>query len=118
MPVYAFDERLKIKREIDPPPASLFVGLGFNKSAEESKKHYRRYYPDELENIKEVIPKKPFHECVVRRGQQRGASKGFFSMFRKADTDDSGQITTIKEVGKFKGIIKVYNNDEMENYKS
>lgn len=87
-------------------------------SAEETKKHYRRYYPDELENVKEVIPKKPFHECIVRRGQQRGASKGFFSMFSKADTDDSGQITTIKEVGKFKGIIKVFNNDEMENYKS
>lgn len=68
LPIYAFDERLKIKREVDPPPASLFLGLGFNKSAEESKKHYRRYYPDELENVKEVIPKKPFHECVVRRG--------------------------------------------------
>lgn len=30
MPKYAEDERLHIFREIDPPPASLFVGLGYN----------------------------------------------------------------------------------------
>lgn len=27
-------------------------------------------------------------------------------------------MTTVKEVGKFKGIINVYNNDEAENFKS
>jgi hypothetical protein len=30
MPVYSFDERLKIDREVDAPPPSLFIGLGFN----------------------------------------------------------------------------------------
>ena len=74
LPAYSFDERLKINREIDPPPPSLFIGLGFNASPEDKKRHYRRYYPDELENVKEVIPEKPFHECTVIRGQQRGAS--------------------------------------------
>ena len=68
MPKYAFDERLKLNREIDPPPASLFIGLGYNKTPEETKRHYRRYYPDELENVTEVIPKKPFHECIIKRG--------------------------------------------------
>lgn len=29
-PTYQFDDRLKIEREVNPPPASLFVGLGYN----------------------------------------------------------------------------------------
>ena len=68
MPKYAFDERLKINREVDPPPGSLFIGLGFNEKPEETKKHYRRYFPDELENVKEVMPKMPFHESIIFRG--------------------------------------------------
>lgn len=68
IPTYNYDERLKINREVDPPPASLFIGLGFNETAESKKRHYRRYFADELENVKEVMPTKPFHECVVIRG--------------------------------------------------
>lgn len=90
MPKYAYDERLRINREIDPPPASLYIGLGFNKTPEESKRHYRRYYPDELENVKEVMSKKPFHESKVTRGQSRGASSGFFSFWSKPATDETG----------------------------
>ena len=40
-----------------------------------------------------------------------------FSFFSKPDTDETGQVTTIKEVGKFKGIIKVYNSGDYENFK-
>lgn len=40
-----------------------------------------------------------------------------FSWFSKADTDDSGEVTTVKEVGKFKGIIKVFNSDDYEGFK-
>jgi hypothetical protein len=68
LPKYAMDERLKMQREIDPPPPSLYIGLGFNKKPEDAKKHYRRYYPDELENVKDVMPKLPFHESKVTRG--------------------------------------------------
>ena len=118
LPNYAFDERLKVMREINPPPPSIFIGLGFNATPEEKKRHYRRYFPDELENVKEVIPENPFHVCTIMRGQQRGNSKGMFSLFSKPATDDTGQVSTIKEVGKFKGVIKVYNKDEEENYKS
>jgi hypothetical protein len=116
--VYEFDERLKINREVNPPPPSLFIGLGFNKTSEEQKKHYRRYYPDELENVPEIMPKKPFFESTIFRGQQRGASKGLFSFFHKADVDETGQVTTIKEVGKFKGMIRVNNSDDAENFKA
>ena len=112
LPKYSLDERLGIQREVNPPPPSIFIGLGFNNVPEDKKKHYRRYYPDELENVKEVMPKLPFTEIKVVRGQQRGVSKGFFSLFSKPEKDNTGQISTIKTVGKFKGIIKVYNKDE------
>lgn len=118
LPKYSLDERLSIQREVNPPPPSIFIGLGFNNVPEDKKKHYRRYYPDELENVKEVIPKLPFTEIKVVRGQQRGVSKGFFSFFSKPEKDNTGQISTIKTVGKFKGIIKVYNKDEDDNNKA
>ena len=68
LPVYADDERLKIKREITPPPPSLFIALGYNATPTDNRKHYRRYYPNELENISEVMPNKPFHEEAIMRG--------------------------------------------------
>jgi hypothetical protein len=68
LPKYSFDERLKINREVDPPPPSLYIGLGFNEKPEDAKKHYRRYYPDELEYVKEVMPKLPFNESQITRG--------------------------------------------------
>lgn len=65
------------------------------------------------------MPKKPFTEISVVRGQQRGLTKGFFgSLFSKPNKDETGQISNIKEVGKFKGLIKVYNKDEEDNYKA
>jgi Ca2+-dependent lipid-binding protein len=33
-------------------------------------------------------------------------------MFSKPDTDESGSVTNIKDVGKFKGIITVQNTEE------
>lgn len=68
LPKYSFDERLKIDREIDCPPPSLFIGLGYNEDKNDGKRHYRRYYPDELEQVPDVIPRKPFHEERVFRG--------------------------------------------------
>ena len=55
--------------------------------------------------------RKPFNEFAIKRGAQRGVKKGFFSMFSKPKTDDSGSISTIKEVGYFKGMVKVTNPD-------
>lgn len=50
-PEYAYDERLKIHREINPPPESIYMPIGFNQTPEDEQKQYRRFYPDELENI-------------------------------------------------------------------
>jgi hypothetical protein len=61
-----------------------------------------------LELVKAVIPRKPFHEEKISRGQQRGLKKGFLSGIfgDNENTDSTGQISNIKEVGYFKGLIK------------
>lgn len=33
-----------------------------------TKKHYRMFYDDELENNKDIFPKMPFHSVNVKRG--------------------------------------------------
>jgi hypothetical protein len=72
-PTYILDPRLNVYRESNIPPESLFMGLGFdeepNPPEDKKKKHYRRYYPDELENIKEIMPvPTPFDTYDVKRG--------------------------------------------------
>lgn len=37
-------------------------------------------------------------------------------MFSKPKTDDSGEISTVKEVGYFKGVVKVTNPDEKDTF--
>ena len=68
LPKYKFDERLQIDREIHLPPASLFQELGFNENKDAGKKHYRRYFPDELEEVSSIMPRKPFYEEKIYRG--------------------------------------------------
>lgn len=57
-----------------PPPKTLFIPLGYDPEPpiegkpETNKKHYRRFYDDELEEVKEVFPKLPFLACDVIRG--------------------------------------------------
>jgi hypothetical protein len=67
-PVYKYNDRLKMDVEDDPPPSSLYISLGYDKSANAGVKHYRRFYQDELENNKEIFPTMPFHTCTVTRG--------------------------------------------------
>lgn len=106
-PKYSLDTRLNVHREVEPPPESLFMGLGWDDKPEANRRHYRRYYPDELENIREVMPvPTPFHQYLIKRGQSRGASKGWFS-FKDHKEDESGEVSTEQVVGKFKGIVEV-----------
>jgi hypothetical protein len=79
-PKYTLDELLNVYRESDAPPDTLYIGLGWDEVPEDKRKHYRRYYPDELENVKELMPvPSPFLAYNLKRGQTRGASKGLFS---------------------------------------
>jgi len=59
-PVYKFDERLGVEREVDIPPETVFMPIGYDRAKDDGIKHYRRYYPDELENIEEVMQSSPF----------------------------------------------------------
>jgi len=54
---------------VGKPPESLYIGLGWDENATTKRKHYRRFYHDELENIKEVLEKaSPFQTYSITRG--------------------------------------------------
>ena len=55
-PKYEMDQRLKVYRESQGPPETLFFGLGWDEDPDTHRKHYRRFYPKELENVTEVMP--------------------------------------------------------------
>lgn len=69
MPEYERDTILECDREIKKPPESHFIGLGWDEDATTKRKHYRRFYPDELENVKEVLGvASPFQTYEIKRG--------------------------------------------------
>ena len=93
MPKYERDTTLEIDRECDKPPAALFIGLGWDEDRTTKRRHYRRFYPKELERVKDVLPQEtPFNQYDLKRGQARGAKKGLFAS--KAKTDASGCVDT------------------------
>jgi len=81
-----------------------------------TKKHYRKYYDDELENDKELFPKMPFHRFDIKRGQSRGLKKSWLSFLAPPKLDESGQVTNEKVVGYFKGRISVYNEARKKKF--
>lgn len=86
--------------------------------AQKTNLHYRKFYEDELENDKSIFPDptEPFRNIDIKRGQSRGLSKSWFSLFSADKEDDSGQVTNEKIVGKFKGRIRIYNREEKKLY--
>ena len=57
MPEYEKDARLKIFREKNKPPSSIYYEVGYDGAVTDKEpvvrnKHYRKYYVDELENNK------------------------------------------------------------------
>jgi len=117
MPTYKLNERLNVDVEVDVPPETLFLPLGWNPTSADKKRHYRRWYNTELETIKEIMPvPTPFDQYVIKKGQTRGASKGFFS-FGGSKEDESGETTTEQVMGLFKGIIVVETEEEQARFK-
>ena len=92
MPEYEHDELMDVDRECKIPPKSLFIGLGYDDDKDTGRRHYRRYYPDELENITEILPiATPFNQYDLKRGQSRGAKVGFWKKItHQVKTDASG----------------------------
>jgi hypothetical protein len=91
---------LNVDKESDIPPDNLYMEVGYNKTKEDTNKHYRRFYCDELENVCEVMPASPFLMEPMYRMEQEGA--GLFG-----GSDDSENNVAIK-TGFFKGLVKVY----------
>lgn len=118
MPKYKLDKRLHVHREHDHPPTAVFMGLGWDENETTMRKHYRQYYRDELENIKEIFPKpSPFNTFQIKRGQTRGLKKGgLMSIFKHQKLEESGQVSTENIVGYFKGIIEIEAKDDKEAY--
>lgn len=80
-PKYEKDETLNIFREVDAPPEALFIGLGWDEDDQTNRKHYRRFFPKELEKIKAIFPKdSPFNTYPIVRGQSRGIKASFWSV--------------------------------------
>ena len=78
-PKYQMDNRLQVEREMEVPPASTFMGLGSDPTPYAGIKHYRRFYPKELELCPEIMPEpSPFDSYPLMRGQSRGAAKSFW----------------------------------------
>lgn len=82
------------------------------------KKHYRRMYNDELENVKDVLPvSSPFHQYDMKKGQTRGAKASFWAtLTNTANTDSSGEVSTEKVTGRFKAVIEVESKEDREQY--
>ena len=112
-PTYRFNDELKIYIEDEQPPEELFIRVGYDPKHDSKQMHYRRFYEDELENVPSVMPPSPFETFKIMRGQSRGLSK---SWFWKNDYDEAGQVTNLKEVGRFKGMITVVNKNKENEY--
>ena len=82
---------------------------------DKTNKHYRRFYEDELENDVEIFAKNPFLSYPIMRGQSRGVEKSWFSFGAQAE-DESGEATTEREIGKFKGTIEIVNSEQKEKF--
>jgi hypothetical protein len=114
-PKYAEDPRLKVDKEVNPPSSKMYIPLGWDEDKDTNKKHYRKFYPDELENNVEIFPTpSPFNSYNLTRGQSRGG--GGSGMFSSAKVDESGQASNEQVVGIFKGIIEVENKEDKAVY--
>jgi len=116
-PEYILDPRLNVYVETNQPPNTLFEPVGWDRIHNEThEKHYRRFYTQELENVKEVM-KQPtdFNQYKLTKGQIRGAKAGLLGgLFSKAKTDESGEVDTSETVGLFKGLISVTKKSEQK----
>lgn len=79
------DTRLNVRRECQKPSSKFFEPIGYDNinsvdfNEENPKKHYRKYYTDELENNKEIFSTQPFLNVPVHMVKINQKSGGIFS---------------------------------------
>lgn len=118
MPRYERDDYMQVDREVHKPPVEMFLGLGWDENPQTKHRHYRRFYPDELENVREIIPNpSPFNAYDLKRGQSRGAKVSMWkSLFGGVKHDASGEATTEHFTGRFKAVIEVEAKEDRKEY--
>lgn len=115
MPEYELDKRLKVMREVRPPPEEAFIGLGWDEDDTTKRRHYRTYYPDELENNTEIFPKpSPFDSFDLKRGSARGPSSGGLFSFKKKKENK----TRVETTGYFKGVVQIESYPDRDRYRA
>ena len=114
MPQYEMDPRLKVMKECNPPPDSLFMPLGWDENETTKRRHYRQYHPNELEFKKDLFDKpSPFNQFELLRGSSnKFQSGGLFSSKKPASSDQ------IKKVGYFKGIVECESYEARDEYRA
>ena len=56
-------------RECNIPPEAVYEPLGWDPTPEIKRKHYRKYFTEELEKTKEIMPiETPFDSFNIKRG--------------------------------------------------
>lgn len=114
MPQYKLDPRLKVDRESKKYPEEIYEPLGWDEDSNTHRKHYRKFYNKELENVPEIFETQtPFNTFELKKGQTRGAKTGMFSTAKK---DASGEADTVQVAGIFKAIIEVDNDVDRAKY--
>ena len=114
MPIYKYDERLNIDREVNPPPSSLFKAIGYDKNPSDEVKHYRRYYPDELENVKDKYGIPIVNSPFIKENLYRSKPVKSGGLLGNLFSGDSGSEYVSINVGYFKGTIRCYNEQIKE----
>lgn len=117
-PKYEHDETMMVDREVHKPPDAMFIGLGWDEDETTKRRHYRRFYPDELENVREILPiASPFNQYDLKRGQTRGAKVSFWAaLTNNVKHDASGEASSEKVVGRFKAVIEVEGRQDHKDY--
>ena len=68
MPKYEMDKRLKVMREKEAPSDKTHMPIGYDDDHLTGRKHYRSFFPDELEKNKEYFDKpSPFNHIDIKK---------------------------------------------------
>ena len=125
-PTYKWDDRLKIDVEAEKPNDKIYMPVGFNLKKpddnDKGNKHYRRYYNKELEDVidpnGEQLVVSPFLTENITKLQQKKKKSLFKGLFGgSGNPDDDDEEFDVINSGKFKGILKVFNEQEHLNEK-
>ena len=109
----------EVELEADKPPKSIFMQVGYDTDSNNIRKHYRRYFLDELENCGNINGKKLFTSPFLSEKIQRAKIKTksgilgrLFDQFR----DKRGETNEKFDVGQFKGIVRCYPERDLRVY--